>query len=68
MMTLKTNQGVKFLYNPFMEYYKVNVIKRRLIVSGCPQQNEVTKRKNNIIIKMTRSMLKGKGIPNLYWV
>ncbi|XP_022849751.1 uncharacterized protein LOC111371808 [Olea europaea var. sylvestris] len=44
-----------------------NGIKRQLTVSRTPQQNGVAERKNRTIVEMARSMLKGKGLPNLYW-
>lgn len=40
---------------------------RQLTVSRTPQQNSVAERKNRTIVEMARSMLKGKGLPNLYW-
>ncbi|KAL0410958.1 UNVERIFIED_CONTAM: Retrovirus-related Pol polyprotein from transposon TNT 1-94 [Sesamum latifolium] len=65
--TLRTDRGGEFLYNPFLDYFKENGIKRQLTVSYTPQQNGVAERKNRTIVEMARSMLKGKGVPNLYW-
>ncbi|XP_022899339.1 uncharacterized protein LOC111412640 [Olea europaea var. sylvestris] len=46
---------------------KKNVIVANLTVSRTPQQNGVAERKNRTIVEMARSMLKVKGVPNLYW-
>ena len=32
-----------------------------------PQQNGITERKNRTVVKMARSMLKAKGLPNEFW-
>ncbi|KAG6487034.1 hypothetical protein ZIOFF_055615 [Zingiber officinale] len=62
-----TDRGGEYLSNPFSEYCKANGIKRQLTTSYTPQQNGVAERKNRTIVEMARSMLKYKGIPNLYW-
>ncbi|KAL0426868.1 UNVERIFIED_CONTAM: Retrovirus-related Pol polyprotein from transposon TNT 1-94 [Sesamum latifolium] len=64
---LRTDRGGEFLYNLFLDYCKENGIKRQLTVSYTPQQNGLAERKNRTIVEMARSMLKGKGVPNLYW-
>lgn len=65
--SLRTDRGGEYLSNPFSEYCKANGIKRQLTTSYTPQQNGVAERKNRTIVEMARSMLKYKGIPNLYW-
>ena len=67
MKTLRTNRGGEFIYKPFMQYCKENDIQRQLIVQRAPQQNGVAERKNRTIEEMARSMLKGKGLPNMLW-
>ena len=67
MKTLRTNRGGEFIYKPFMQYCKENGIQRQLIVQRAPQQNGVAERKNRTIEEMARSMLKGKGLPNMLW-
>jgi transposase InsO family protein len=45
----------------------MNGIKRQLTASYTPQQNGVAERKNRTIVEMAKSMLKGKGLPNMFW-
>ena len=68
MKTLRTDCGGEFIYKSFMQYCKENGIQRQLTVRRTPQQNGVAKRKNQTLEEMARSMLKGKGLPNMLWV
>jgi transposase InsO family protein len=45
----------------------MNGIKRHITASYTPQQNGVAERKNRTIVEMAKSMLKGKGLPNMFW-
>ncbi len=65
MKTLRTDRGGEFIYKPFLQYCKENGIQRQLTVRRTPQQNGVAERKNPTIEEMARSMLKGKGLPNM---
>ena len=67
MKILRTDLGGEFIYKPFMQYCKENGIQRQLTVRRTPQQNGVAERKNQTIEEVARSMLKGKGLPNLLW-
>lgn len=67
MKTLRTDCGEEFIYKPFMEHCKENGIQRQLTIRRTPQQNGVVEWKNRTIVEMARSMLKGKGLPNMLW-
>jgi len=67
MKTLRTYREWEFIYNPIPDYCKENGVQRQLTVQHTLQQNRVAERKNKTIKEMTRSMLKGKGLPNKFW-
>lgn len=45
MKILRIDRGGDFLYNPFIDYCKINGIKRQLTISRIPQQDGVAKEK-----------------------
>ena len=56
-----------FLSNDFNEFCEDHGIKRLLMVSRSPQQNDVVKAKNTSILNMAKSMLKTKKMPKKFW-
>ena len=66
--TLRIDRGGEFIYKPFLDYCKENGIQRQLTARHTPQQNGVVERKNRVIEEMAKSMLKGKRLPNKFWV
>ncbi|CAL8169319.1 unnamed protein product [Prunus armeniaca] len=66
LKTLRTDRGGEFTSNEFSEFCKSNGIKRELTASYTPQQNGVAERRNRTIVEMARSMLKAKGLPNVF--
>ncbi|KAL3533483.1 hypothetical protein ACH5RR_007004 [Cinchona calisaya] len=65
---LRTDRGGEFLSNEFNHFCEENGIRRELIAPYTLEQNRVAERKNFTVVKMARSLLKGKGLPNQYWV
>ena len=65
---MRINRGEEFFSNQFTSYCQAHGIHRQLTASYTPEQNEVAERKNRTIVKMTRSMLQAKALPNFYWV
>ena len=53
--------------NEFVDYCRHHGIKKLFTTSYTPQQNGVAERKNQTIMEMARSMLKGKNLPIEYW-
>ena len=68
MKTLRIYQGGEFISTLFTNYYKEKGIKRQLIVHHTPEQNEVAKYKNWIIVEIAQSMLKEKELPSKFWI
>ena len=65
--TLRTDRGGEYLSQPFLNYCKEKGIRRQLTIRYSPQQNGVAERKNRTIVEMARSMLKAKGLSNIFW-
>lgn len=64
ILTLRTDNGVEYKSNEFLNYCRKNRIKREFTDSYSPQQNGVAERKNRTIVEMARSMLKTKSLAN----
>ena len=67
MKCLRTDCGGEFCSKSFQNYCDMNGIKRKLTTTYTPQQNGVAKRKNRIVVEMTRSILQTKGLSNSFW-
>ena len=65
---MRFDRGGQYKSNEFLDYCKDHGIKKQFTTSYTPQQNGVAERKNRTIMEMARSMLKGKNLPNEYWV
>lgn len=68
LKTLHTDRGGEFTSNKFDSYCKMNDIQRKLRASYTPKHNGIVECKNRTIVEMARSMMKGKNIPNIFWV
>lgn len=64
---LRSDRGGEFLSNEFGSSGEEQGIKCDLTTPYTPQQNEVLKRKNRIVMEMARSLLKCRGLPNRFW-
>ncbi|GJX98296.1 retrovirus-related pol polyprotein from transposon TNT 1-94, partial [Tanacetum coccineum] len=67
MKVLRTDRGGEFLSNEFVAFCEEHGIKRELTAPYSPKQNGVAERKNRIVVEMTRSMMKQKGLPDSFW-
>jgi transposase InsO family protein len=65
--SLRSNRGSEYLSNQFKSYCENHGIRRFLTAPYTPQQDDVTKRKNRIILDMVRSMIKTKEMPKKIW-
>lgn len=63
---LRSDRGGEYKWNEFLDYCRYHGIKKRFTTSYTPQQNGVANIKNQTIMQMARSMLKGKNLPNEY--
>lgn len=64
---LKTDRGSEYTSRKFDTLYRYHGIKHQVIVSYIPQQNGIVERKNRIIVKMVRSILKERGMSKFFW-
>jgi hypothetical protein len=64
---LRTDRGAEFTSATFYEHYVESGVQRHLTAPYPPQQNEVVERRNQTVLGMARSMLKGKQVSNLFW-
>ncbi|KAK8918644.1 hypothetical protein KSP39_PZI022152 [Platanthera zijinensis] len=67
LKVLRTDRGGEYTSWLFDSFCKENVISHQLTAAYSPQQNGVAERKNLTIMNMTRSMVKEKGLPKMFW-
>ena len=65
--TLRTDRGGEFTARAFMEYCADQGIQRHLTAPYMPQQNGVVERRNQTVLGMARSMMKGMQVPGWLW-
>ena len=65
--TLRTDRGGEFTARAFMEYCANQGIQRHLTAPYTPQQNGVVERRNQTVLGMARSMMKGMKVPGWLW-
>ncbi|KAA0040718.1 integrase [Cucumis melo var. makuwa] len=63
--TLRSDRGGEYI--AFGNFFKEQGIHHQMTARMTPQQNGVLQRKNRTIMKMARSMLKAKNLPNEFW-
>lgn len=64
---LCTNRGGEFTPNAVNQYCDEQGIRRFLTMPYTPQKNGVIERRNQTILTIVRSLLKGKHIPIEFW-
>jgi transposase InsO family protein len=64
---LRSDNGEDFTSNKFMDYYRINGIKRKFFVARTPQQNRVVERKNGTVQEMARTMLMDSKLTDIFW-
>ena len=65
---LRLDRGGEYMSEEFNAYLKSCGIHHKCTVPYTPQQNGVAERKNRIVMEMARCMLKGKNLPNMFWL
>lgn len=65
---LRSDHDKYYTFHKFYRFCEDEGIKIQLIVSYSPQQNGVSERKNHIDMEMVISILKEKGLPNIFQV
>jgi len=64
---LRTGGGGKFTSNMFKQHCQNNGIVHEITAPYTPQHNDLAKRRNQKILNMTKSTIKGKGLPEKFW-
>ena len=63
---LRTDNGLEFCENLFMEFYSNNGIARYLIVGKNSQQNGLAERMNKTILERVTCMVSFSGLPKSF--
>jgi transposase InsO family protein len=67
ILTLRSDNGGKYLSKQFGEFCQLEGIHRQLTAPYTPSQNEVSKRKNRTILERTQSMFIARNVPTYLW-
>jgi hypothetical protein len=67
LVAVRSDRGGEYTSTAFQDFCRENGIRHQLTAAYTPQQNGIAERKNRIILDMTRSMLKEKGLPKQFW-
>jgi transposase InsO family protein len=65
--TLRTNQCGEFTTRGFLDHCINNGVQWHFTASHTPEQNGVVERRNQFIMGMARSMMKGMSMPSWLW-
>lgn len=68
VVTLRTNKGGEYLSHELDDFLSSRGIVHQCTTPYTPQQNGVEERKNRTLMEMARCMLKGKSLPNKFWL
>ena len=58
MKTLRSDRESEYLFSEFLTYLRENEILSQWTPSETPQHNDVSERRNQILLAMVRSMMK----------
>lgn len=64
---LRTDRGGEFCSKEFNMFCEEVGIQRHFTAPYTPQQNGLVERRNRTVAAMTRSLLKGSGLPSFMW-
>ncbi|CAH9116043.1 unnamed protein product [Cuscuta europaea] len=67
LMAFRSDRGGEFNSNEFREFCDEHGIKHCTTAPYSPQQNGVVERRNQTILEMARCVLKGMGMPTMFW-
>ena len=63
----RTNGAGEYKSREFSKFCEEKGIVHEVTALYTPQHNELTERRNMMLVDMTRCILKGKGLPHGYW-
>lgn len=64
---LRTDNGLEYLNEKFINLCKSSGISRHLTVVGTPQQNGLAERFNRTLLERVRCMLSNSNLPRVFW-
>ena len=67
MKAFRTDRGGEFNSELFVEYCNEHGIKRHTTAPYSPQQNGLVERRNQTVVQMACSVMKGMGMPSMFW-
>lgn len=67
LQVLRTDNGGEFTSVEFGEWCAERGVRRHLSAPYSPQQNGVVERRNQTVVAMARSLLKGRSVPAEFW-
>ena len=67
LKVLRTDNGGEFTSVEFGEYCAGEGVQRHYSAPYAPQQNGVVERRNQMVVAMTRSILRARGMPGHFW-
>ena len=67
MKAFRTDRGGEFNSELFVEYCNEHGIKRHTNAPYSLQQNGVVERRNQTVVEMACSVMKGMGMPSMFW-
>ena len=67
LKVLRTDQGGEYTSAEFETFFQSVGVHHELTVPKTPEQNEVTKRMNQTLVKSVRSMLSDANLPQTFW-
>jgi transposase InsO family protein len=67
LRALNTDRGDEFTTREFMKYCTTEGVHYQHTAPYSLQQNGVIERRNGIVVATAKSLLKAKGLPNLFW-
>jgi transposase InsO family protein len=65
--TLHTDRDSEFTMHRFIEHCVEHGVQRHFTAPYSPKQNGVVERRNQSVMGMARSMLKGMNMPSKFW-
>jgi transposase InsO family protein len=67
LRAFRSDRGGEFNSREFTSYCEELGIQRCTTAPYSPQQNGVVERRNQSVVEMARSLLKGMGVPSMFW-
>ena len=65
---IRSDNGGEYTSNEWKQFLQAEGVQHQTTVPYTPQQNGVAERLNRTLLDMARAMLKGAGLPDMFWV